>query len=195
MKHQYWDGDTFEREGLTFRVNIEPDTDHGAPWDECDGHGPVSDWTSRNKAPGEILLHSDRRRKRFYDWQAATRIAKRDGWDLTDDDKATLAASLGRCPSTLTRGQIVAETVRRDFDCLRRWCEDQWQYVGVCVTLLDDEDDDNPPTDYGHALWGIESDEAGYIAETAHELADDIMAELQDAANAETATRLLECPG
>lgn len=33
----------------TTRVTIEQDCDHGAPWEECDGHGEVSDWTTRDK--------------------------------------------------------------------------------------------------------------------------------------------------
>lgn len=72
--------ETITRNGFTLAITIEPDYDHGAPWDECDGHGPVSDWTTRDKAPGELELASDHGSKRFYDYAEACRIARRDGW-------------------------------------------------------------------------------------------------------------------
>jgi hypothetical protein len=63
------------------RVLVERDGDMGAPWKEDDGHGPVSDWRSmESKAPGERVLHQDRSQARFYDFAAAVKIAKRDGW-------------------------------------------------------------------------------------------------------------------
>jgi hypothetical protein len=64
-------------------VTIEPDNDSGAPWENCDGHGPVSAWLTREKRPGELLLtnrHSNA--KRFYDFAAACKIARRDGWGV-----------------------------------------------------------------------------------------------------------------
>lgn len=190
----YSDGDLFPRNGRTYRVNIEPDEGHGAPWDECDGHGPVSEWTTRDKRPGEWLLRSDRGHKRYYDAQEAMRIALRDGWGLSDAAKAELVQRLarprvlrravetvtipGRDPAKpLTKREIAAEAVRRDFEYLRRWCNDQWSYVGVIVTDVTGADDpDDVETDYTNALWGVESDCEEYIAEVAHELADAIVA-------------------
>lgn len=61
-------------------VTLEHDHDHGAPWDEEDGHGPVSDWTSRSKRPGELVLNEDHGSTRYYDYQEACRIARRDEW-------------------------------------------------------------------------------------------------------------------
>ena len=141
------DGDTFTHEGLQFIVSIEYDENHGAPWDEGDGHGPVSQWTGRNKKPGEWVLSKNRGLKRFYD---AARVE--------------LAEMLGRSP---TNGDIRAEAVRRDFEHLRRWCNDQWHYVGVCVRHVSQDAGER----YGCARWGIESDSVTYIAEVAHELA------------------------
>ena len=48
--------DTIERDGFTLRARIEHDSDTGAPWEEHDGHGPVSDWEVRDKLPGELIL-------------------------------------------------------------------------------------------------------------------------------------------
>jgi hypothetical protein len=43
--------DTIEINGLTFRVTVERDEDMGEPWKEHDGHGVVSNWTTRSKSP------------------------------------------------------------------------------------------------------------------------------------------------
>jgi hypothetical protein len=172
--------DTIEHAGLTFRVTVEHDSDHGAPWEECEGHGPVSEFRRHyrgdtDKRPGEVVLHSDGRSSIFYDWQEATRIAKRDGWGLGDAEMEKLAAKLKRAP---TRGEIVAEAVRRDFDYLRRWCSNDWYYVGVIVTLLDADGDE---THESESLWGIESESTDYLAEVAKELADEIVHRIGDA--------------
>jgi hypothetical protein len=81
-------GDTItaERDGFTITATVHADSHHGAPWEECDGHGPVSDWRNYNyrgyynKRPGELLLCEDHGRARFYDFKEACRIALRDGW-------------------------------------------------------------------------------------------------------------------
>lgn len=80
-------GDSIERDGFTLTVTIEHDHDSGTPWDNSDGHGPVSDWTSRAKLPGELILSDDNPsglrstcNRRFYDYAEACRIAARDGW-------------------------------------------------------------------------------------------------------------------
>lgn len=74
------DATTIERGGRTLRVEIIPDDDCDAPWDRECGHGPVSDWTSRAKLPGEWVLNDDRGSRRYYDAQEAQRIALREGW-------------------------------------------------------------------------------------------------------------------
>lgn len=171
MRRIYFDNDTFERNGRTFSVEFPYDDRGDAPWDREDGHGPVTGWTSRAKAPGERVLNSDRSSHRYYDFQEAMRIALRDGWGLCEADKAKLAAKLGREP---TRRQIAAEAVERDYDHLRRWCNDQWSFVGVVVRLVSDDVEES------ESLWGIESDAYDYLAEVAHELADEINSRLDD---------------
>lgn len=162
--------DTFEYKNKTFRLELEHDDSHGAPWEECDGHGVVSDWTSRDKLPGERVLNADRHSKRYYDVAETMRIAKRDGWGLGNEAEAALAQSLGRAP---TQGEILAEAVRRDFEYMRAWCNDEWQYVGVVVTLLDA---DGEATDECESLWGVENSDDAYVQATARELADEICA-------------------
>ena len=103
------------------------------PLGEHDGHGPVSEWTSRDKRPGERLLCSDRSSKRFYNFAEATRIAKRDGWGLHPDAIAKLAAGMGRQPTRKNRGGCR----ENDFEHLRAWANDEWHWIGVIVTLAD----------------------------------------------------------
>lgn len=67
--------------GYRAEIEIERDDDMGEPWEEHDGHGPVSEWERREKRPYERILCSDRGAHRFYDMQEALKIAKRDGWD------------------------------------------------------------------------------------------------------------------
>ena len=80
-----YDSNEFEHNGRTYLVEFYHDNDHGAPWDEEDGHGTVSEWTTRDKLSGELVLASDRHSKRFYDFAETCRIAKRDGWRASED--------------------------------------------------------------------------------------------------------------
>jgi hypothetical protein len=98
----------FRRNGekVTAVVAIVPDSDHGAPWEEECGHGTVSDWTRRAKAPGEIVLYQDRDSKRFYDFAEAVRTAKRDGWGFMPHEMRIEPVS-GRFPDYAKRGGTV----------------------------------------------------------------------------------------
>lgn len=124
--------DTIDRHGITYQIEWVMDDHADAPWDSCDGHGPVSDWEYRNKRPGEMILNSDRGAHRFYDFQEAMKIAKRDQWN---------------CAKT---GEEIQEAVMQDFKYLKNWCDDKWFYCGIIVTRCDTGESDS--------LWGIESD-------------------------------------
>lgn len=76
------DFETIRVAGKAFAFKIEDDSDMGPPWENEDGHSPVSDWTTRGKASGELVLSSDRDSRRFYDFKEACKIARRDGWDF-----------------------------------------------------------------------------------------------------------------
>lgn len=178
MKRMF-DGDLFERNGRTYRFKIERDDSLTAPWKEHDCHGIVSEHrrhpfgmgSKPPKAPGERILYWERGTYRTYDVAETMKIAKRDGWDLCDDDKVKLAEKLGREP---TKGDIVAEAVNRDFEYLRGWCTDDWCWVGVIVTEVNSGEE--------RSLWGIESDCYDYHIEVANELADEINSQLDDEA-------------
>lgn len=164
--------ETVTLKGLTFRVTCETDCDMGPPWKEHDGHGEVREVRTfggkPEKRPGERVLHTDRYAAWFYDWQGAMSTAKRDRWGLCDDEKAELAEKLGHAP---TAGEITTEAVQRDFDHLRGYCNDDWSWVTVYVTLLDT---DGAPTGETESLGGIESNSADYINECALELVAEI---------------------
>lgn len=146
-----------EQNGTTYRVEFIADYDTGAPWEEHDGHGIVSDWENRDKKPGEVVIASDRGAKRFYDIAATTRIAKRDKWGVSDADT-----------SKITPAQITALAVRRDMERMRDWCNDVWHWCGVSVFPL--TEDGYELRSKTESLWGIESDAGEYFDEVISEL-------------------------
>jgi hypothetical protein len=144
--------------GRVYRVTVDQDTDMGPPWKEHDGHGPVSDWTTRAKRPCELVLSTDRHSRRYYDFAAACRQARAEGWNAAPYD----------IPGE-TRGQQAARAVLADYQHLKAWCDDRWTWAGVTVT---DEE-----TGESESLWGIEDTEGGkYLVETAIELAEELAA-------------------
>ena len=143
--------DTFEHAGHTFEIELVHDESADAPWEnDCIFEGVVSDWTRAKKAPYQRVLHEDRGSRHYFDVRQYIKVAVGHG---------------------CTRKQA-AEQLEQSFEYLRRWCNDQWHYVGVVVHLLDEEGE---RTDLNDALWGIESDQRGYITTTARDLADDIL--------------------
>lgn len=108
--------------GYSLILRVEHDESADPPWDNSCLHGPVSDWTTRKKQPGERVLSADRYSKRYYDYAEAIKIAKRDGWDVEPFGQGT-------------KGQRAARAVEADFQFLSGWCNDEWQYLCVSVRL------------------------------------------------------------
>lgn len=161
-----YDGSIIQVSGFDFRVNIETDNDHGAPWEECDGHGPVTDWERRDKKPGELILNTDRGAKRFYDFSAAVKQARAEGWNAPPYEVE------GETP-----GQRAAKAARADYEYLRRWCRNDWAYQVVTVTLLDDEAEE---CGFFDVLGGVEDSSPEYLAETVKDMADNVLANLRE---------------
>ena len=166
--------ETIEHAGLTFSVRIEHDPHMRAPWEEHDGHGPVREASSYyvrpHKRAGETIIQWSRRgvsRVQYwlYDVAEATRIAKRDGWGLSPESRAKLAAKLKREPAA---AEVRAEAVRLDMERLRDWLENRWHWCTVVVTLLDTDGDTTWEYD---CLGGIESDAGEYLDKVAADLA------------------------
>lgn len=169
-----------ERNGRHYVASFYRDDSTGAPWEEHDGHGPVSDWRrGREKSPGEWEVSEDRGSFRWYDSREALRIAKRDGWGLGPDELAKLENMTGRKP---TAGMIAAEAVRLDFERMRAWCNDSWHWCGVTVRPVD-EHGEPADEEYAHALWGIESDAGAYFDEVIADLCDEVEHDVQRATN------------
>ena len=114
------DGDILERNGRQFRVNILDDDDREPPWDRSDGHGPVRKVNRSHcsqdagKHPGERPMNSPDRNEYqfFYDWQAACKQARAEGWNTEPYD----------APNRIARA------VQADFEFLSGWVNDQWRY-------------------------------------------------------------------
>jgi len=65
-------------------------------------------------------------------------IAKRDGWGMSQDFINELAKTLGRLP---TRGQTIAAAVEYDFEYLRKWCNNEWYYMILSISINEVNDD------------------------------------------------------
>lgn len=153
------DGDTFTHRGHEFKINIHRDDWHGAPWKECDGHGTVSEWTRRVKTPGERILVKDRHgARRYYDVAGTIQTARRDQWGCDH-------------PEHTTAGQRAACAVDQDFEHLRTWCADLWEYVDLDVSLVEDfrHHETISGVEYGLDRF------YPYVSELARELADQIL--------------------
>jgi hypothetical protein len=156
------DGDsiTCKVDGYTVTARVERDDDCGTPWENSDGRGPVSDWRRKDtKKPGERVLVEDRGSCRFYDWQEAIKIAKRDGWDAEPYN-------------TGTKGEQAERAVQREFEVLQAWCKDEWWYVSVTLSVSYGDID---LEDYAASLCGVEANYPGsegnkYLLEVANEL-------------------------
>ena len=153
---------TFEFEGAHFQAEIAHDAFMGAPWDEHDGHGIVSEWTDRPKEAGELVLVTDGRRSRYYDFAASCARALAEGWDAKPYNTGQE-----------TKRQQAAKAARADYEHLRAWCADEWQWVGVIVTPLCDCCG-TPDDSRAESLWGIESGDSAYLEEVARELAGQV---------------------
>lgn len=152
-------------DGREFAAIVEPDDYQDPPWLMEDGHGIVSEWTGRDKRPGEIVLHADGSRYLYYDFAATLKKARKEGWGTSD----------GKRPNETAR-QYTERAVRADFDYLRRWCKDDWYYVVVGVAPIVDGE---PDTDRAEYLGGVEFDyQYDYWREVAEQIAHRIMADL-----------------
>lgn len=149
--------EAIEHAGKKYRIDYVYDQDMGPPWEEDDGHGPVSDWTTRDKRPGELVLAENRHSKRYYAFQEAIAIAKRDGWAAPPYNEGT-------------PGQKAERAVRADFEFLRAWCNDEWHWCGVVVTEIRKDADGFTYDGETASLWGIESSADDYLSTVAQEL-------------------------
>lgn len=158
---------TFSHGTHTFRATIEHDDCADAPWDACDGHGSVrKTMDPRTKNAGEVVLHvGDRGCYSFvYDFAAAVRTARKDGWNTAPFDTVE------------TAGERAVRAVKADMEYLRGWCADDWEYVNVTVELLDEEGE--PQVECCASLCNCESIGDYVEREIVHELAEQVLHEM-----------------
>lgn len=125
------DTDTFEIKGIDVQVEYFDDPDMDPPWENDDGRGKVRKTNSRHrdgdsdKRPGERPLNQpDRHAYQFhYDWKEATQRARKDGWNTEPYD----------APCRVQRA------VEADFQFIRAYLRQDWEYVGIVVKILDDD--------------------------------------------------------
>lgn len=152
------DAKTFTYLGETFERLIVNDDTSRAPWEDSAGCGVVSWWRPKtSKAPWERVLSKDRDFCRFYDMRATREKAMKEGWGLPESEA-----------KGLTKKQIIAEAIERDFRRLRSWCDDEWWYVGLVVRAKFAPGEEE-------SVWGIESDCDDFIKETSEDLAHDLL--------------------
>lgn len=160
------DSITIEADGHEITATIYRDDHDDVPWQREDGHGEVSDWTTRDKRPGERVLSEDRSHHRFYDFQGACQLALRDGWGCEG----------GLLPNE-TRKAYAARAAEHDFRVLKAWCDGEWHYYGIAVTVS--KDGVELTGKYDHALWGIEGNypdsDNSHFVEVANELIDEAL--------------------
>ncbi len=160
--------DRFEHKGYTFSVKVLDDENY-PPWEQEEGHGPVTDWTRRSKHPGEWSLCSDRGSSRYYNFQEAMQTAKIDGWDAPPYGVGT-------------KGERALRAVKEDYEWLRHWCSGDWCYVTLHVTLLrEDEEGECVKTDFDDYLGAVEYDysQTGYWMYCAKEMAEDLIRQFE----------------
>ena len=152
------DGETLHIRGYDVRVRIEYDADGGLPWKNCDGMGVIRETRDqRNKHAGERPFGSCY----MFDVRATTIEAKRDCWGVGAEAEAELAKKLGRTP---TAAQITAEAVERQYQYLRDWANDMWQYHGYVVTLMDGtEESGHEDSCWGFEYWLFDDEKNAYF--------------------------------
>lgn len=148
---------TMKYKGYLFTIEVDYDEFEEPPWSRYDGHGPVSDWTTRDKKPSEVVLSSIRGSNLYYDFSRAMKKAKEERWD---------AAPYGQG----TKGERAERAVRADIKYLRDYIDNVWVYVTLSVTLRG--------SGYTTSLGGVEYDysENGHWMTEVHIMADELIA-------------------
>ena len=152
----------FEHDGFLLRYKIVKDVNNPPPWRNEDGHGVVNMLRPLRHMPtsARSLYSSSSGVIWYYDMAASRVKAVGEGWGLP------IKESTG-----LTSDQIIDVAIEHDFEELKRWCDNEWWYVGVEVTF-EDAKEVNPKQ---ASLWGIHSDDIEYIERIKHELAEETL--------------------
>lgn len=135
------------------------------PWSREDGRGVVIEGVDRDPRPGERLLSREHNLSCYYDTNATMAKAIKEGWD---------AEPFG----TGTAEERAARAVDADFNYIKAWCDNDWSYVGIGITV---SRLGVPLTDSTtNSVWGNELNASGsdndYLTENANNLLPDALA-------------------
>lgn len=144
--------------GQPYAVDVEIDDDAGHPWENSDGHGTVSPWTSRPPNPGEITLSKDHGSCRYYDLAGAVDRALAERWN------------------GCTTREDAAEAARQDYAHLKAWCDNEWHYLRVSVAWYTPAGRQVP-----HSVGSVEGNSGKYLLDVLHDLLTEAEAERQKA--------------
>ena len=136
-------------EGRVYNIDFFPDQSMGPPWEEHDGHGAVSEWTTRSKRPGERIIAAHHNSRQFYDYDGAIKKAKAEGWSVANSEGMTPA-------------QIATAAVEADFKYLKSYIDGVWAWAVVRTTA---------PNGDSNCLGGIQSNDQEYINQCGIDLA------------------------
>lgn len=139
---------------FTITAKTEYDDCMSQPWNEECGHGPVRSLSrySDRKAPSEMLLGEGW----AYDFAEACKIALRDGWGIAGGKMEGESAKA-----------YAARCAMADFKHLQAWCNDDWHYCVLVVTVHCEGVEMA-----FESLGGMYSGDDDYLTETANELAE-----------------------
>ena len=166
--------DYFTHAGREFSIELIPDDDNGAPWENSDGNCEVTRAPHNygteygpSKQPGEFVFHRGDCRQWSYcvNLPDCLATARADKWGIDDKTRAKFVRDNSRAP---TVREVALLAVLANIEYLRGWCADDWQYVGVVVSCEGET----------AALWGVESFGDYIRDEVAPELADEIIPRL-----------------
>lgn len=161
---------TTPQQGFDLTVTIEPDQHSGAPWDNSP-YSLTMEHSSRNSGMYQATGH-------WFD--AGNLVAITSNWTDCPHDARDQIHAMHR--ATMSPRAYAALAARQDFERLRAWCNDDWNYVGIIVTAS------KAGINLGTvSLWGLESDDkSGYLIETAQDLAQEAIESAQAAISALT---------
>lgn len=160
--HIFDDYETFMHKGREFAVTSVYDDFGDTPWDFCEPIFKPTEWTRRDKNPGELVIADDRGYRRYYNFSGAVKALRKSG----------------------VTGENAAKVARAEFEYFRGWCNGKWHYhvVFVAPMITDEHGDEVPDENHYESVGGVEDiDPQPYErgkywwTDTAQELADRIL--------------------
>lgn len=154
-------------DGFHCVATLIADNDRTPPWERAEGCGVVTPWVTRAKKPGERVLNRDGSSYRFFDYAETIREAKRDGWGPREKFNGE------------SERQRTARAVQEAWRFLKSWCDDEWHYVGIVVTVSREEIELGAARTYGLECNAPASDNS-HLLEAANEVLTEALANARD---------------